>query len=127
MRSAILGVSLALVVLTATLVFGSSLHTLVSRPALYGWNWNDELLAGGGSSDIPQRQVAQLLNHDPDVTAWAGVYFDTLDLDNVQVPVLGATPGAPVAPPILSGHPFDAAGPGRAGSPHTGPVAQTHR
>jgi ABC-type antimicrobial peptide transport system permease subunit len=108
-RSAILGVSLAIVVLTATLVFGSSLHTLVSRPALYGWNWNDELVAGGGSSDIPQRQVTQLLRHDPDVTAWAGVYFGTMDLDDVQVPVLGAAPGAPVAPPILSGHPFDAA------------------
>ena len=107
-RSAILGVSLAVVVLTATLVFGSSLHTLVSRPALYGWNWSFELVAGGGSSDIPQRQVTQLLQHDPDVDAWAGVYFDTLDLDDVQVPVLGATPGAPVAPPILSGHPFDA-------------------
>jgi hypothetical protein len=45
-RSAILGVSLAVVVLTATLVFGSSLHTLVSRPALYGWNWNYELTPG---------------------------------------------------------------------------------
>jgi ABC-type antimicrobial peptide transport system permease subunit len=107
-RSAILGVSLAIVVLTATLVFGSSLHTLVSRPALYGWNWDYELTAGGGSSDIPQRQVTQLLRQDRDVTAWAGVYFGTLELDDVQVPVLGATPGAAVAPPLLSGHPFDA-------------------
>jgi ABC-type antimicrobial peptide transport system permease subunit len=107
-RSAIVGVSLAVVVLTATLVFGSSLHTLVTRPALYGWNWNDELVAGGGSSDIPQQQVTQLLRHDSDVTAWAGVYFGALDLDDVQVPVLGANPGASVAPPILSGHPFDA-------------------
>jgi hypothetical protein len=107
-RSAVLGVSLAVVVLTATLVFGASLHTLVSRPALYGWNWTDELVAGGGSSDIPQRQATQLLGHDPDVTAWAGVYFDTMDLDHLQVPVLGATPGAPVAPPVLSARPFDA-------------------
>jgi ABC-type antimicrobial peptide transport system permease subunit len=107
-RSAVLGVSLAVVVLTATLVFGASLHTLVSRPALYGWNWNDELVAGGGSSDIPQRQATQLLQRDPDVTAWAGVYFDTLDLDDVQVPVIGATPNAAVAPRILSGHHFDA-------------------
>jgi ABC-type antimicrobial peptide transport system permease subunit len=49
-----------------------------------------------------------LLQRDPDVTAWAGVYFDTLDLDDVQVPVIGATPSAAVAPPILSGHHFDA-------------------
>jgi putative ABC transport system permease protein len=107
-RSAILGMALAVVVLTATLVFGASLHTLVSRPALYGWNWNDELVAGGGSSDIPQRQATRLLRHDPDVTASAGVYFDTMDVDDLQVPVLGATPGAPVAPPLLSGQPLEA-------------------
>jgi hypothetical protein len=107
-RSAMVGISLAVVVVSATLVFGSSLHTLVSRPALYGWNWTDELVAGGGSSDVPQRQAAQLLHHDRKVSAWAGVYFDVVDLDKVSVPVLGATPGARVAPPILSGHPFDA-------------------
>jgi ABC-type antimicrobial peptide transport system permease subunit len=31
-----------------------------------------------------------------------------MDLDKVRVPVLGATPGAPVAPPLLSGHPLNA-------------------
>jgi hypothetical protein len=107
-RSAILGISLAVVVITATLTFGSSLHTLVSRPALYGWNWNDEILAGGGATDIPQKQATELLDQDRDVTASAGVYFATLDLDGQLIPVLGGSPGAAVTPPMLSGHPFDA-------------------
>jgi FtsX-like permease family len=107
-RSVIVGVSLAVVVLTATLTFGASLANLVAQPSLYGWNWNYELIAGGGSGDIPQRQASQLLDHDSAVTAWSGVYFATLTLDGDVVPVLGASPAAAVAPPILSGHPLDA-------------------
>ena len=107
-RSVIVGVSLAVVVVAATLTFGASLGNLVSRPSLYGWNWNYELIAGGGSGNIPYGQAAQLLDHDSAVTAWSGVYFATLTLDGDVVPVLGASPAAAVAPPILSGHPFDA-------------------
>jgi hypothetical protein len=106
-RSAILGVALALLVATSTLGFGASLHTLVSRPALYGWNWNYALIAGGGSSDIPYAQAAPLLDADHDVTAWSGVYFATLSIDGQLVPVLGAKPDASVAPPVLTGHHFD--------------------
>lgn len=109
-RSAILGVSLAVVIVTATLTFGASLNNLVSHPALYGWNWNYELSAGGGAGDIPERQAARLLDRDPAVAAWAGVYFGILRLDGDPVPVLGGTPGAPVAPPVLSGHPVDTPG-----------------
>ena len=107
-RSAILGVALAILVATATLSFGASLHSLVSRPALYGWNWNYELIATGGSSDIPYGQASKLLNADHDVSAWSGVYFSTLNIDGQLVPVLGAKPGASVAPPILAGHSMDA-------------------
>jgi hypothetical protein len=106
-RSAILGVALALTVATTTLAFGASLHTLVSRPALYGWNWNYELIASGGTGDIPQQQVTTLLDSDHDVSAWSGVYFSTLDIDGLLVPVLGAQPGASVTPPLLDGHAFD--------------------
>jgi hypothetical protein len=107
-RSATLGVALAILVGTVTLTFGASLHTLVSRPALYGWNWNYELIASGGSSDIPGGQASKLLNADHDVTAWSGVYFATLNIDGQLVPVLGGTPGASVAPPILAGHSLNA-------------------
>ncbi|MGO9875848.1 MAG: FtsX-like permease family protein [Acidimicrobiia bacterium] len=108
-RSAILGAVLAIVVVVATVVFGSSLNTLVSHPALYGWNWNYEMLGNySGLADIPLPQTAQLLDRDPYVAAWSRVSFDDLRIDGQDVPVLGTTPNADVAPPLLSGHAFDA-------------------
>ena len=109
-RSAILGVTLAMVVIIATVVFGSSLNSLVSQPRLYGWNWNYALIAGGGPGDIPAAQSARLLDHDPSVAAWSGYWFGNLQIDGLTVPVLGGSPGAAVAPPILSGHGLDRPG-----------------
>ncbi len=108
-RSAILGAVLALTVLTATVTFAASLHTLVSRPRLYGWNWNYELLSGySGQEDLPQHTVAALLDHDPYVQAWSGIYFVHATIDGRGTPVIGADPNAPVQPPLLSGHGLDA-------------------
>src|SRR5208282_4380333 len=39
-RSALLGTVLAVALVVTTLTFASSLNTLVSHPALYGWNWS---------------------------------------------------------------------------------------
>ncbi len=109
-RSAILGAVLAITVVTGTFTFGSSLDTLVSHPSLYGWNWNSMLLSGfSGDEDLPQHEATTLLEHDPYVSGISGVYFDTLKIDDQRVPVLGGSPGAPVQPPLLSGHGFDAA------------------
>ena len=103
-RSAILGAVLAVTVVVATVTFGSSLDTLVSHPALYGWNWNYDMDGGGGLGDVPGRAAAKALDADPLVQAWTGVYYSSLTVDGVNVPVLGAKPGAAVAPPLLSGH-----------------------
>jgi hypothetical protein len=107
-RSAILGAILAVTVVVATVTFGSSLSTLVSHPALYGWNWTYEIDGGGGLGDIPGQSAAKLLNTDPLVAGWTGVYYSTLQFDGVNVPVMGTTPRAAVAPPTLSGHGLDA-------------------
>jgi hypothetical protein len=107
-RSAILGAALAMIVVIGTLTFGASLDTLVSHPALYGWNWSYELGGGGGVGTIPQQQAASLLDRDRSVAAWANVSFATLQVDGQSVPVLGESPHATVAPPVLSGHGFDA-------------------
>ncbi len=106
-RSAVLGAIVAMVVVVGTITFGSSMSTLVSHPALYGWNWNYDIDGGGGLGDIPGTQVATLLNADPLVEGWTGVYFSTLTIDGVNLPVMGGTPGASVGPPLLSGHAFD--------------------
>lgn len=49
-RSALLGAVLAVALVVATLTFGSGLQSLVSHPALYGWNWNYMLNA---SNSVP--------------------------------------------------------------------------
>jgi hypothetical protein len=108
-RSAVLGAALAMLVVTGNVTFAASMSSLVSHPALFGWNWDFQIDGGGGLGDIPQRQAAQLLNADPDVKAWTGLYFSALRLDGVSVPVMGGTPHASFGPPILSGHGFDGA------------------
>jgi hypothetical protein len=108
-RTAMIGAALALVVVTSTLTFGASLRRLVSHPALYGWNWNYELLAGfAGDENLPQHQVATLLDHDHYVSAWTGIYQVDATIDGQSVPVIATTAPAAVAPPLLSGHGFNA-------------------
>jgi hypothetical protein len=107
-RSAILGTIFALIIVTATITFGASLHTLVSKPTLYGWNWTYEMNGGGGLGDIPAKPAAELLDESNFVTAWSGVYFGLLNIDGQNVVVMGASPHANVAPPVLTGHGFDA-------------------
>ena len=103
-RSAILGAALAVMVVVATVTFGSSLNTLVSHPALYGWNWSYELSANGGGV-LPGARSAELLNSDHDVAGWSGIFFNVVRIDNqVGVPVIAESPHAVVAPPLLSGH-----------------------
>jgi hypothetical protein len=105
-RAAILGTVLASVVLLATITFGSSLGTLVSHPALYGWNWTYAL--SSGNVYIPR--AAPALDRDRDVAAWTGIWFGTAQIDRQTVPVIGAEPDAPVGPPVLSGHELAGAG-----------------
>ena len=103
-RSAIVGVVLAVTVVVTALTFGNSLNTLISHPPLYGWNWNAMMESNAGYGDIPQTLLSQQLRKDKDVAAFSGIYFDSLLFDGQPVPVIGGTPGATVAPPLLVGH-----------------------
>ena len=47
-RSVLVGSVLAVTVVVATVTFASGLNTLVSHPALYGWNWNFAIEPEGG-------------------------------------------------------------------------------
>ena len=107
-RSAILGTVFALIIVTSTITFGASLHTLVAQPALYGWNWTYEMNGGGGLGDIPSAGANTLLAQDKYVSAWSGVSFGFLKIDGQNVSVMGASPRAQVGPPVLSGHGFNA-------------------
>jgi hypothetical protein len=99
-RSAMLGAVLAVAMVTAALTFGSGLQTLISHPALYGWNWTYLLNA---SNNVPPQALA-LLNRDRDVAAWTGADHNDVEIDGQQVPVLFADSHATLTPPILAGH-----------------------
>jgi FtsX-like permease family len=104
-RSAIVGTVLAVTVVITTLTFGASLDGLVSRPPLYGWNWNFAIFAGfAGAEDLPAHQTASFMNQDPDVASWSGVYVVGANLDGQSEAMVAEQPGARVEPPILSGH-----------------------
>jgi hypothetical protein len=110
MRSAIFGAALAVLVVVATITFGSSLNTLLSRPQLYGWNWNYMLLSGfSGDEDLPAGQTTALLTHDHHVAAASGIYFGSVLIAGQHVSVLGTTPNTAVEPAILTGHGLEGA------------------
>jgi hypothetical protein len=106
-RSVLVGSVLAVLVVTATLAFGSSLNNLDTHPALYGWNWNYAIGTGAGGSVPPV--AGRLLNHDPDVASWTGFSFGDIEIDGQTVPTLSGMPHAPLTPTILSGHGLDGA------------------
>jgi hypothetical protein len=110
-RSAIFGSIVAVAVVVTTVTFASSLNELVSHPRLYGWNWDYTLLSGfSGDEDLPGHLTASLLAGDPHVAAASGVYFASTRIgDQTDLPTIGMSPGAVVAPPILSGHGLSAA------------------
>ena len=100
-RSALLGSTLAIGLVVATLTFGSGLQSLVSHPALYGWNWTYLL---NPTNTFPP-QAGTLLEHDRDVVAWAPYDYNDVEIDGQNVPMLfQRTRRPPIAPPIVSGH-----------------------
>src|ERR1039457_6450178 len=106
-RSVMAGAALAIGVVTATLTFGASLNTLVSHPALYGWNFNYALYSTDGYGSFPANMVDPVLASDRSVAATTGVYFLTAQIDGQTVPAIAAPASAAGAPPMLSGHPVE--------------------
>jgi len=109
-RSVIAGTMLAAGVAIATLTFGASLSTLISRPALYGWNFSYVMFAVDGYGPLPSKYVAPALAADRSVATSAGVYFLTVEIDGQTVNTL-AVPSHAALAPLLSGHGLD--GPGQ--------------
>jgi hypothetical protein len=102
-RSVLSGAVLAVALVVATTTFASGFSSLISHPALYGWNWNYLL---NPTNAIPPKAVA-LLNDDPDVKAWSAAELANAQADGQTVPMLLMATHPRVAPPILSGHGID--------------------
>jgi hypothetical protein len=106
-QSVLAGAVLAMTVVSATLTFGASLTTLVSHPALYGWDFDYALYAVQGWGPVPARWAGPLLAHDPLVAASTGVDFATVQVDGQTVPAMIAPTRPSVAPHVLSGQGLD--------------------
>ena len=125
-RSAILGAALAIVVVVSTLTFAASLHTLVSRPALYGWNWDYELSGGRRRRQRPRAVGREGARPRPRRRGLVGGVLRRGQIDGLSVPAFGSEHERAVGPPLLSGHGLD--GPSRWCSVRArSPAAQTHR
>jgi FtsX-like permease family len=107
-RSTIMGTVLAVAVVVASLTFGNSLNTLITHPALYGWNWNYILESNAGYGAAPTRITNRLLASDHDVAGFTGGYYSFLTIDGQSLPVLGESPGGTVQPSLLTGHGLEA-------------------
>ena len=102
-RAALGGAVVAVVALVASLVFGTSLRSLVDRPQLYGWDWDLTVLDEVGYGEIDLEKAAGILDTDPSVAGWSGAYFQSVQLEGADVPVLGLPAAAVVTPPLLAG------------------------
>jgi hypothetical protein len=103
-RSVLVGTVFAVAMVVATLSFASGLSTLVSHPALYGWNWNYAL---NPTNTVPP-QAMKLLRQDPDVAAFTGYGYTDAEVDGLTVPLLLTSTHDKIFPPMLSGHEIDA-------------------
>ena len=102
-RSVLVGVVLSVAMIGATLTFGSGLATLISHPALYGWNWD---YAVTSNQDVPPQSLTAL-TRSPLVRAWSGVNFANAQINGVTVPIILVGPHAAVSAPLLAGHEVD--------------------
>jgi putative ABC transport system permease protein len=106
-RSVLAGAVLAVIVVATTLTFGASLNSLVSRPALYGWNFSYALYSTDGWGPFPPSLITPQLHRDRLVAASTGVYFLTVQIDGQTVPAILSPTRPQVAPRTLTGRGLD--------------------
>jgi hypothetical protein len=107
-RAILLGSVAAVTAVTAAVVFGTSLTSLIRHPARYGWNWNVLIQAEGGYGNFRPAAMTKLIDGQPAVAGWSDFAFSPLLFDDsAVVPVLGVQQVAgSVEPPTTSGRPI---------------------
>jgi hypothetical protein len=88
-RSALIGTTVAVAAVVAALVFGTSLIALVSTPARYGQNWDQDLDLGFGG--VPAWFGAKVLSAEPAITGYAAGNYGQVTIDGRIVAAIGIT------------------------------------
>jgi len=86
-RSALAGTAIAVAAVVAAAVFGTSLVGLVSSPAQYGQNWDQQLSLGFAA--VPASYAAQFAAATPDVTGYALGDIGQLNIGGKRVAAVG--------------------------------------
>jgi ABC-type antimicrobial peptide transport system permease subunit len=104
-RSALVGLVIAVTAVAAAVTFGGNLLRLVDTPRLYGQDWDVALDLQFGT--ITARQFEGMAAAVPGIAGWTFGYHGTLGIGNAVVPAIGLTTGhGPLATPtLLTGHP----------------------
>jgi hypothetical protein len=84
----------ACTVFLAAIVFGTSLSSLVSTPAAYGWPWDVGSMGGFGYGGLDVAKMRADLDGQPGVERWAGLGFTAASLDSEPTPTLIALGGS---------------------------------
>jgi hypothetical protein len=103
-RTAMVGVVLAVAAVAASLAFAASLDHLVRSPALQGWPWDVAVGNPNDQADISPK--AELLARNPLVGGYSLIEptVQQLDIGGTAVPVLGMSPvEGRVLPRVLEG------------------------
>jgi hypothetical protein len=103
-RTAMVGVVLAVAAVAASLAFAASLDHLIRSPALQGWPWDVAVGNPNDQADISPK--AELLARNPLVGGYSLVEptVQRLDIGGTAVPVLGMSPvEGRVLPRVLEG------------------------
>jgi hypothetical protein len=79
------------------------MNHLVDTPRLFGWDWDEAMVDGGGYGNTNPILTDEAFKADPDIEAWSGAFYGSDTIDGVHVPLLGMGSGSTVTPPIRSG------------------------
>jgi ABC-type lipoprotein release transport system permease subunit len=109
-RSALLGLAVAVAAVAGAATFGANLLRLVDTPRLYGQDWDAaiELQFGG----ISPRQFDQLTAHVPGIASWTFGVHGTIGIGATVIPAIGLAPGRG---PLMSSTVLDGRPPGSNG------------
>ncbi len=99
-RSALVGIILAITVVVGTLTFGANLVRLVTTPQLYGQTWQAAI--DTQFQTIPTSFIRASVDHRAGVVAWSSGDIGTVDVMDSHIPAIGLSRGSgPVVGPAL--------------------------
>lgn len=101
-RGAMVGISVAVLALSATAVFAANVERLLTDPRLFGQTW--DVAIDGQFNALDSEALADVAAHDPSLEAYSGGVYGEIKIGGVVVPAVGLDPMKDgVFPTLLSG------------------------